>query len=303
VARVSFRRRHPAGRHPFRVQQANWWSPSAAWWAKLNHAKKHRDELQAAYSAYRALDPVQAVAEPMNDNGEVPYRLLVSAEVPLEISLLIGDILHDLRSALDSIMFAMVTNEATRKLTDEEKQACQLPICESPAKFKKFCRSRTMTPLLSQRLRDVLRTVQPFYWTEQAKRHGAAQGEAYADSSRLEVRWAIQHLNNIDKHRQLAGASWSPDIIDWMTDEPDHVQTWRRSGASYTPGAIVGYAMTDGTTTPEEVVHDFNLVLTDLPEHPTANTDVMTSVGQWITSTDLALRQLITGWLSTRPSV
>jgi uncharacterized protein len=45
----------------------------------------------------------------MNDNGEVPYRLLVSAEVPLGIPLLIGDILHDLRSALDSIMFAMVT--------------------------------------------------------------------------------------------------------------------------------------------------------------------------------------------------
>jgi hypothetical protein len=36
------------------VQQGDWWSPGSAWWAKLNHAKKHRDELQAAFGLPKA---------------------------------------------------------------------------------------------------------------------------------------------------------------------------------------------------------------------------------------------------------
>jgi hypothetical protein len=80
-------------------------SPDAAWWAKLRRANIHRETLAKLVDEFEASEPYTLTREPGDKPDEVAYRLRILRETPAEISTVIGDVLHNLRSALDSVAY------------------------------------------------------------------------------------------------------------------------------------------------------------------------------------------------------
>jgi hypothetical protein len=237
----------------------DWMDRRAAWWAKIDHAKHHAERLRTIVAEYQATKPIRLIKEPTD--SEVAYRLHIDRGVPIEVSLALGDVLHNARSALDALVYGMASDQAGHQLGEAEAVKCQFPICDSPDAFARFWQSRAA--IKTGRLEEALHLAQPYYWTQQAKAMGieAAQDESYELSSRLSNLWWLNRLSNIDKHRELPVVEWTPGLTYWGTDDGQPPQSWRYGSARFADGEIFGYASGGGEHGPNEVITDFNLSL------------------------------------------
>jgi len=95
-----------------------WDEPETAWWAKHRHAKDHLERLRGVCAGYRSTNPLEVRPEPTDVPGETAYRLRQSAPIPVAISLIVGDLVHCLRSSLDSLVSGIVRDNLDRDMTD-----------------------------------------------------------------------------------------------------------------------------------------------------------------------------------------
>src|SRR6266700_1577120 len=79
-----------------------WMDQSSSWWAKANRAKEHVDSLRRQVDEYRASAPYSLTPEPTEKPDRLAYRLRFSKPAPVAISTTVGDVLHNLRAALES---------------------------------------------------------------------------------------------------------------------------------------------------------------------------------------------------------
>jgi hypothetical protein len=70
---------------------------------KVARARRHVTEIKSAVDAYFARSPIRIIVEPSDDEwGMFNYwRVRFTESVPIDLSPMIGDVLHNLRSALD----------------------------------------------------------------------------------------------------------------------------------------------------------------------------------------------------------
>lgn len=239
----------------------------ASWWAKLDHAKVHIARLTQACEEYRERKPVEVRAESVTTPGEVVYRFHQSTPVPVQISLILGDVLHNLRSALDSLMLALVRLDMDRDLTEEEERVCQFPIAPNAKAFKDNLSRATALGLISDQLRASLREGQPFRLLERYKAMDVQGADAltYEEEAKFNPLVAVNRLSNIDKHRRVAVAAWWPSMVFWSGDGGTQHQ-WHPNPPPYAEGDIVG-VMRGDERGPDQVVHEFELVLPEAPYH------------------------------------
>jgi len=83
--------------------------PETSWWAKIRHAKQHCQQLTDLADQYRASEPFRVEAEPTDQPHKIAYRMRLTQPIPLEIPLVVGGLLHDLRSALDSPVYQLIS--------------------------------------------------------------------------------------------------------------------------------------------------------------------------------------------------
>ena len=76
--------------------------------AKLGRARAHLAELEKDTQAYLASDPFEVYADAEPDRGPITYRVHVRAEPPEHLGLLLGDALHNARTALDHVVCRLV---------------------------------------------------------------------------------------------------------------------------------------------------------------------------------------------------
>jgi len=119
----------------------SWLDRSSAWWAKADRAHYHLRALDQLASEFRASEPYRVIAEPTNSPGRTAYRLRIHRPMPVEISTTVGDFLHNLRSALDSLAYEIARRGLNRHMTTEEEQACAFAICDSARRGRFFTRS------------------------------------------------------------------------------------------------------------------------------------------------------------------
>ena len=276
-----------------------WYESETAWWAKHQHAQTHRERLRVACAQYQSTSPLEVRAEPTEVPGQTAYRLFQSTPIPVAISLIVGDLVHCLRSSLDSLVFGMVRHRLGGDMAEEEERACQFPICSSPKDFTKFVARPQITRIMDDRVRFALHGVQPFYRLQNMKLLGVegANALSYVDDSRFHPLTSVARLSNIDKHRRLTVAAWWPSLIYWTTkDEEDRGEhQWRSVGSPpWDHDEIIGYMTSTG---PEpKVVHQFHLVITDATTHLMdrwARRDLPEQADEWLAGVDRALRQMI----------
>jgi hypothetical protein len=156
---------------------------------KLERAVKHINELKFAWDGFHA-EAYPVLHEDNPKTGDRTYYVGNIIPIPPEMSLMIGDAVHNLRSALDHIAYRLVC-KCLR--SNGPFKDVYFPIAETPLKFeearKRASESKTKTKRVIKRMRKgaikALRTIEPY------------------EGGRGAIFWHLHCLNIIDKHRLL----------------------------------------------------------------------------------------------------
>jgi hypothetical protein len=79
-------------------------------------------------SEFRESKPYTVIPQSTDTSGRTEYRLRIHKPMPVEISTTVGDVLHNLRSALDSLAHEIARRGLNRPMTAEKEQASAFPI-------------------------------------------------------------------------------------------------------------------------------------------------------------------------------
>jgi hypothetical protein len=143
--------------------------------AKLDRAHELLEELRSEFRQFLEREPYRLVREFVTETSELVWRFEVREELPSRWAILIGDIAHNLRSALDYTMWQLV-------LANDEQpdQQTQFPITLREASFRPSG--------IAENHEVIVRDVQPF---------NAAGAEL------AHPLYVLRQISNRDKHRVL----------------------------------------------------------------------------------------------------
>lgn len=202
---------------------------------KLDRAKHHVAEISSIVeditSGYS-----RAVTEAGQDGGVIRYELRGVPVVPVELSAMVGDALHNMRSVLDHLAWELVlrhggtpTRRTSFPILTRRPGGAEPPRIEGG---------------IGDEARTLLDEVQPYHWRDEG------------EDPQIHPLEVLRYLNNIDKHNQLllgvvvlSGASWSSG--------PDTTASFQRApGRALADGDMVGSL----TVAPADAaVHDLQL--------------------------------------------
>jgi hypothetical protein len=157
-------------------------------WTKWARAVEHQKILARAGREYTALDSYEYVrtdncADATDPVIKMHWRLNIKIPYPERWSVLIGDVLTNLRAALDHIFWQTVIAHSGQPL---KPHRVTFPIAPTETGFRKQANELSM--LVAPDVWKVVEAVQPFH------------GGALAHTHPLEIlRW----LSNVDKHRAI----------------------------------------------------------------------------------------------------
>lgn len=240
-----------------------WSDPTSSWWAKAARAGEHVESLRAQVAAFRASGPYSLTPEPTDVPDRLAYRLRFLRPVPISISTTVGDILSNLRAALESLAFEVARRTQGGRLTPAQEQASTFPIKATPDGFDDFFKGKRGL-LYDDRARRAFRQVQPFFYDEMATQHGITLSDSYEDRARWHALFRLDRLWNIDKHRRLAIMAWWPDLIYWGSNGPSNRRMLPGDG-TVADGSVLFYMQGRDPDMGDAVTHEFNLAVTDDP--------------------------------------
>jgi hypothetical protein len=151
--------------------------------AKLFRAYEHFGELDADIGRFYKSETHRIVDEFDEDSGWYRFTLAVDVQPPLRWSVLLGDWLHNLRSALDHLAWELVKHNG-----GSPGVWTGFPICLTSHAFLDAKGGQRQLAGMSREARALVERVQPF------------QGKV-PDYHPLRV---LQQLSNSDKHRTVA---------------------------------------------------------------------------------------------------
>jgi hypothetical protein len=167
---------------------------------KVNRANEHLDGLRSAVEGFVQSDFYETATE-FDYKRRLVARVKNVEQPPLELAVLIGDAIHNLRSSLDNLAYALATAH-TGKLPPGVARACAFPIFETGPLFRGE-KKRGAAPkmrAMAPRTRAAIERLQPYH----RRKH-----------PELELLWILEELSNLDKHRlgaltsaAMAGSSY-----------------------------------------------------------------------------------------------
>ncbi len=119
--------------------------------------------------------------------GSNVVRAALSEEIPAAWGPLIGDALHNLRSSLDHLAFALTVANTQGSLPATLERSCEFPIFSTEERFQKSA-GRAVGGI-AEDARRVIADLQPY---QRGKDFG------------IDPLWLLHELSNIDKHRRPA---------------------------------------------------------------------------------------------------
>ena len=158
---------------------------------KLNRAKFHIENLRATLEQFIATNPYRTITKHDPETGYVTHYLERADPIPATCSVLVGDALNNLRSALDHLaqQFYLVGSGATT-----ESFKISYPIFEDVTSYNEGAGGKVIG--MRQEAIDFISATKPY--------HGGN-----------DLLWQIHKLNIIDKHRTLLtviGIHWAKQV-------------------------------------------------------------------------------------------
>lgn len=101
--------------------------------AKINRAEKHLADLHAEIAAFHRSVPYEILTEEDAATGDLIKRIKIVRPIPKEWGAIVGDVVHNLRSALDHLAVALVIRNGVT--SDRILKDTYFPIGASKAGF------------------------------------------------------------------------------------------------------------------------------------------------------------------------
>ena len=119
---------------------------------KLDRAAKHLRDLEEAVAAYLAERPCVIVVEPLSYEkwGTRAWKARIRKAVPLDLSAIVGDVVHNLRTALDLLACDLV------RLKGKSTRKAYFPFCDTEADLSATIKARHM----NHAGRDIVQAIQ-----------------------------------------------------------------------------------------------------------------------------------------------
>lgn len=147
--------------------------------AKVERAKKHIQELEPVLKDFRDSDPYEVLRDVETEPGYLIYRLHEKVPPPKrEASLIAGDVIHNLRSALDLLYGELVAAKGT-----PPSESDVFPICKGRKQFETGALAQVKARLSAGAFK-IMKALQPY----------PGGHEAFVQLHELDI---------IDKHRLL----------------------------------------------------------------------------------------------------
>jgi hypothetical protein len=197
---------------------------------KLRRSDVHLQTLYENVVAYLNRTPVHLWSKRDLGNGEPGFLVKAVEQPPLMLSVIVGDVLHNLRSALDYLAHELIKRNGCTPTFQT-----QFPICATEKDFLNEAIARNRLGGISLRGFRTIDAFQPHH--------------VEPEKLRLHQLWHLHKLSNLDKHKTLALAALASQC-EWRYIDKDTGKI-RRVDRIETPlrdGAIVG-------TTPREFLN------------------------------------------------
>jgi hypothetical protein len=196
-------------------------------WTKIRRAEEHRDSLNE--HILTTFEDTRNRATMRADlDGETGYHILSLQTVPdlsalqEKVSVCVGDIIHNLRSALDHLAWQLAC--AFTDGNPSQSRRIQFPIEDDPKTFKTRCGKLqdhgAWLAEIDPAHRAVIEEFQPYRgWASPSQRWFACDGHELA---------LLRDLSNIDKHRMLTTILVPTTLFEfhvrfpWTERGPDH---------------------------------------------------------------------------------
>ena len=157
---------------------------------KIDRAKQHMIELKDEIQSFFATRPYGIGAKRNPQTGQLIYYITNAKNVPDKVALISGDIIQNLRSALDYLVYELFILETGVKTSGRH---IYFPIEKDAKTYEKEKYRKTAG--ISQKSIKLIDAIKPY--------------KGGNDSL-----WRIHELNNIDKHRLLITVGSSFGIKD-----------------------------------------------------------------------------------------
>lgn len=157
---------------------------------KLDRAKEHFYTLQTEIQTFLDSKPYELRIEEEPQTGDLVYRVRVKAEPPIKLSLITGDIIHNLRSALDHLIYQLIVINGK---TPNKNSA--FPIYTRKADFDTDGHKKING--IGAAATTIIKAIKPY-----------KEGNLHL--------WQLSQLDNADKHRLIitVGSAHRNIIID-----------------------------------------------------------------------------------------
>ncbi len=129
---------------------------NSAWQAKAHWDEGTSRRSAKSRRAFRESSPYTLTPEPTENSECTDYRLRYR-DFPVAISTYVGDVLHKMRAALESLAVELARRSQGETLTSSQETASTFPNCKSPDGVDKLVRGRR--GLFNERAIKTLRSV------------------------------------------------------------------------------------------------------------------------------------------------
>lgn len=148
---------------------------------KIDRAEKHVRTLNQCVQRFLDRDPYPVTRHLEREGAEHVYRVHIRAETPGHFGTIVGDCLHNLRSALDSIVYDL-SAPSVPTLTEQEERSIGFPIAFKPENYNGG--SARFAPPAAQ---TEIERSQPYCRPPASEDH----------------LWLLHDFNRVDKHRAV----------------------------------------------------------------------------------------------------
>jgi hypothetical protein len=243
---------------------------------KFSRALLLADKLTNEIEIFLSADPATITSKRF-ENGRVEVYLNVKKDIPVQFSLMLGEILHNARSALDAAMYSFVTNRAVNLGLTIKEHEIFFKIEDEPRKYSSDKKWHQNT--LTLREKRWLADYQPFGFARAVPEKERDEVRKRAPLARL------RDLSNADKHRQLKVILVELNMLAIQTEEGDKLSNSMFARPPWRDGELL-YSYVHSAKNPSNprISADFKVALEEdaVPLNVHALTDVLRGIFQHV---------------------
>jgi hypothetical protein len=173
---------------------------------RLNRAAEHLESLKAELAEWLEENPIRLVPDFDLKSGKKLVRVEGVRQPPTRFAIIIGDVLHNLRAALDNLAYELAETGYGGPLPEAIAKTVEFPIFRKESDWL----NRSAGPNRIARMRPGAQTIieglQPY-----------KRGDESAASE--DLLWILHKLSNIDKHRLPHLTLFIPSDIPFFTTD------------------------------------------------------------------------------------